>query len=74
MFSLVVDHPDFPKGTVFSVPDLVGVEVVNGETTEIPDDVAASYGLRTGNSLEETFKEGAITVKGASAHKKGGDK
>lgn len=73
MYTLEVNHPDFPKGWVF---DCDGILVKNGSSVKITKEMEEAFPGRSGGfTIKEIYGKAPDHIKltGTSAHTSGGD-
>lgn len=69
---LSINHPHFPKGTLFSVPGLAAIP--NGDTAEVDDDTVALFEAANEKSVKDYFaNDPHVKVGSATGGGKGGD-
>lgn len=65
-YTVKVEHPHFPEGTVFNVGGLD--RVPNGGTLEVDDEMERLFIMQQGQTVEDAFaNDHAISVSGSSA-------
>lgn len=65
-YTLKVEHPHFPEGTVFNVGGLD--RVPNGSTLDVDDEMERLFVMTQGKTVEDAFANDAtISVNGSSA-------
>jgi hypothetical protein len=65
-YTLKVEHPHFPEGTVFNVGGLD--RIPNGSTLDVDDEQERLFVMTQGKTLEDAFANDAtISVSGSSA-------
>lgn len=73
MYTLQVDHPDFPKGWEF---DLDGIPAKNGETTKVTKEMEEAFLSRIGRPIKDIYGHSEIVkISGTTelAKKDGGE-
>lgn len=65
-YTVKVNHPHFPEGTVFNVGGLD--RVPNGDSLEIDDEMERLFIMQQGQTLEDAFaNDHMVTVEGSSS-------